>query len=142
MTDRGEGELRKWALKRNGAPASNEDIVSLIFAFADDFEVAHADTLEFFRESRADRDDIRARVICLEEWREQSETSCKERVNKLIAVEHEKRHGEHMEKYHPLEKERLSWLVDATAVRLSSVFWFVVGALLISIVSYLVWGTP
>lgn len=112
MTDRGEGELRKWALERNGDPQSNKDIVQLIFAFADDFDAAHADTLAFFKESRDDREAITARITLLEEWRVKSETSCQERVLKLIEKEHDERHGAHMEKDHPIDasfQQRFVW---------------------------------
>jgi len=112
LPDKGESELRKWALKRNGDPPSNEDIVSLVFAFADDFDSAYEETLLFFKESLDDRLDLRARVLCLEEWRQDSERTYQERVVGVFKKECEERYGRHMATCHSDEssfQQRFIW---------------------------------
>ena len=49
MTSRGERKVRELALKRNGDPWDTNDVKELIFAFADDQEDDHAESMERLR---------------------------------------------------------------------------------------------
>lgn len=49
---------------------------------------------------------------------------------------------EHETKYHPEDKERKWWLVDTLGTRLSTLFWFALGAVLVTILNFIIWGHP
>jgi len=100
VTDRAERETRKWALKRNGDPIRNEDIVSLVFAFADDQDADHEQTMELLDIAKQERTVLCHKVTDLELWKKETSDTCVERVKKLIHEEHEQRHGKHMEDDH------------------------------------------
>jgi len=100
VTDHAEREVRKWALKRNGDPIQNEDIVSLVFAFADDQDADHNQTMRLLDVAKQERQVLCHKVSDLELWQHDTQTTCAERVKKLISEEHEDRHGKHMEQHH------------------------------------------
>lgn len=133
MTDRGEREVRKWALKRNGDPISNTDITELVFAFADDQEEDHNETIALHQ-------DLCARTVLLEEYAADSKASCKSRIEALIEAEHDARHSAHMNEHHADGdfKARLVWFTATTTGKLL----LVVLGLAAGLILTNVWGAP
>lgn len=142
MTDRGEGELRKWALKHNGDPPTNKDIVALVLAFADDADAKHEETLTMFNAHLVDAKRMDNDISDLQRWRQVTETTCVERVKKLISEEHADRHGRHLVEHHALQDERADWLIRTLGMRGVSLLFFLIGGLAMAAISYLVWGIP
>ena len=76
MTDHAESKLREWALKRNGDPIDNHDVVELIFAMDEDNSARHEESMSLLAE-HCDEAQIRDRRIAdLEAWRTASVTAC------------------------------------------------------------------
>lgn len=85
-TDRAERKVREWATRRNGDPLRPEDVVELVFAFADDQEADHEETMANF-------DSMSARLILLEEWRATCQGGS---IAEYVEGEHHARHADHM----------------------------------------------
>lgn len=151
MTDNAERKVRQWATKRNGDPLTPEDVVELVFAFADDQEADHKESLDAIDKNRQMLEehfieaDVRdERLDVLEQFAEESRTTCKDRIERLIREEHDARHGHHMKQEHGQGSEdefpqgdrrtmfemMLGWSVVKWLAAL------IVGALLVAGISY------
>jgi hypothetical protein len=146
MTDRGEREVRRWAMERNGDPLEPTDVVSLVFAFADDHEADHEETMSLIALASERHDDLCARVIALEEWKLDSQRKCVDRVKRLIDEEHQAMHGEHMASHHTEEEARQNWLMWLVGGKVAYIIIAVVIAFLVTLLNvslkYVWFGTP
>ena len=76
MTDHAESKLREWALKRNGDPIDNHDVVELLFAMDEDNSARHQESIALLV-AHCDEAVIRdKRISDLEAWRTTSVTAC------------------------------------------------------------------
>jgi hypothetical protein len=82
VPDKTESKLRQCALRRNGDPITNKDIVELMFALDDDGVARHVETMNIVVPLRDD---------FLEHCQSEDE-----RLKMIVEGEHAKRHGEHM----------------------------------------------
>lgn len=97
MTDHAERKVRLWALRKNGDPLTPQDVVELVYAFADDQETDHGQTIELLKQVDEKHSLLCVRVAELEgDWHEASAT-CKDRVEAIVHAEHESRHGAYVE---------------------------------------------
>lgn len=146
MTDRGEREVRRWAMERNGNPIEPKDVVSLVFAFADDHEADHEETMGLIESARLRHDELCARVISLEEWKLDSQRTCVDRVKRLIDEEHRQMHGAHMESHHSEEDSRQTWLMWLVGGKVAYIVVALIVAVLVTFINValkMVWfGTP
>ena len=92
--DRTESKVRQWAMRMNGEPITNKDVVELVLAVDDDGNDRHRETLEKL-------DDQHARLIALEEWR----SGCPAATVELVSAEHAERHAQHMLECHAPHRE-------------------------------------
>jgi len=100
MTDAAERKVRLWALRKNGDPLSPQDVVELVYAFADDQEADHGQTIEMLAQMDAKHSLLCTRVAELEgDWHEASAT-CKDRVEAIVRAEHGLTHAAHMADFH------------------------------------------
>lgn len=106
MTDQTESKVRQWALRTNGDPLTNQDIVELVLAVDSDSDARHQETLDMvlpmidaYRahcdEAEQRWGECQARFIRIED---DYLTSGGART--LIDAEHAARHGDHMRDHH------------------------------------------
>lgn len=79
------------------------------------------------------------RLDGLERWREEQATHCEERITRLIAREHDHRHGEHMQSYHSADatfQSRLVWFFATTIGKVMLVVLGLVAGMLLNLVVY------
>jgi hypothetical protein len=97
MTDAAERKVRLWALRKNGDPLMLQDVVELVYAFADDQEADHGQTIDLLKQVDEKHSLLCVRVAELEgDWHEASAT-CKDRVEAIVHAEHESRHAAYVE---------------------------------------------
>lgn len=111
MTDNAERKVRQWATKRNGDPLTPEDVVELVFAFADDQEADHRESLVAIDKNRRMLEehfieaDVRdERIEVLEKWRHDASEKCLDRVTAIVDEawedKHAPKHEEHLRQFH------------------------------------------
>ena len=105
MTDAAERKVRQWALRRNGDPLENSDIVELVFAFDEDNEARHDEVVEEIQTLVAEGNVRGERIDALERWRVRQEENCETRMLEVARNEHEQRHNAHMSEYHAPRRE-------------------------------------
>lgn len=112
MTDRGEREVRKWALRRDGDPLEPHDVVELVFALDED----HADDMNEIRalvaQVSTDFAELKGTVMLHHEWAEAdlkpSVAALKDAVQSLEmeGPRHDAMHDDHMREHHPQKPRR------------------------------------
>ena len=108
MTDRGERAVRTLIQKRNGDEWDTADVRELIFAFADDQEDDHQETLAYITEHAVEAAKRDERLDGLEAWRRAQSAACPVLVEEAIADADERHlafHNEHLASDHLPRRE-------------------------------------
>lgn len=85
--DRTETRVRQWALRNNGDPLTNADVVALILAVDDDANDRNDEVLRIL-------DGQNERLAALEGWQEAFSAEV------ISMSEHDAKHAEHLRAYH------------------------------------------
>ncbi len=110
MTDQTESKVRQWALRTNGDPLTNKDIVELVLAVDADSDARHQETLDMvlpmidsFRAHCDENEQNRGE--CLAHFARIDEDYLTAGVaREMIDAEHASRHGDHMRDHHALRR--------------------------------------
>ena len=101
MTDyfeKAKDEILKDARTNGGVTPSH--LLDALIATNEDLDVQHEQTIQLLDVAKQERQVLCHKVSDLELWQHDTQTTCAERVKKLISEEHEDRHGKHMEQHH------------------------------------------
>jgi len=116
MADEAERKVRQWALRRNGDPITNADIVELVFAFADDQDANHDAVLDLIEQAKVERRSIDIRLSNLEDCWHEFEEHREETLHAFVSRESTRVLNEHLAKCHSDEvnfQQRLVWWANA-----------------------------
>lgn len=107
MTDKGESELRKWALDRpNGDPIKPQDIVKLVFAFDDDNTAKFEELKDALKRDLKRFADLEETVKLLGDRQTAWELECPQREAAQTMAHHEF-HAEHLKTDHAVPPRRM-----------------------------------
>lgn len=98
MTDEAERKVREWAKRVNGQPLTNRDIVELVLAVDEDADARHREISDCVAQMQSDHEALARRVAGVEKRIEHA--ACPADIERIVHEDHEKLHGEHLERDH------------------------------------------
>ena len=151
MTSRGERKVRELALKRNGEQWNTNDVKELIFAFADDQEADHAESMTRLGDVEERLEGIDAQMLAhldesqardrrianLEFIEKDRRKTCLPEVKEIVAEEHAKIHADYIASLSDQGfQSRLMWFFATTLGKFALVVLGILAGILLNLAAY------